>query len=57
MFRLFIAVLHFNENCDNAVRKIKHGANSGQEQWQVSYPKHKQGEPVAKQVKEPHTFG
>ncbi|KAK3099185.1 hypothetical protein FSP39_000706 [Pinctada imbricata] len=51
--RLFLAALHFNENCcrEQAITK------DGRPQFSVSYPKSKGGDGVAKQIKVQQTFG
>ncbi|XP_036000029.1 uncharacterized protein LOC118564855 isoform X1 [Fundulus heteroclitus] len=51
--RLMLAILHFNENSNRQQAKNK----AGKEMWQLSFPKAKKGEPVAKQVKVPCTYG
>jgi receptor-type tyrosine-protein phosphatase zeta len=48
-----VSALHFNENAKRDVRKTKHGV----EQYSVSYPKGRKGEPVVKDVKTEQTFG
>jgi hypothetical protein len=42
-----VSALHFNENAKRDVRKTKHGV----EQYSVSYPKGRKGEPVVKDIK------
>lgn len=48
-----VSALHFNENAKRDVKKTKHGV----EQYSVSYPKGRKGEPVVKDVKTEQTFG
>ena len=53
MYRLKLAALHFNENCD-----LEHATTQGGSQrWKIIYPKYKKGEAVAKKIKVDSTFG
>lgn len=52
-----IAALHFNENSNKLQRVIKCGERANEQQWQLTYPKYKKGEAVAKPVKDTPTFG
>ena len=53
IFRLLLTAIHFNENSDREQAR----SLDGELKWQISYPKAKKGEPVAKQVKVQCTYG
>ena len=53
LFRILMAVLHFNENTSRAQRVGKDGKG----QWAISYPKAKGGGATAKEKKVDLTYG
>ena len=52
-FRLFLAVLHFNEN-GNRTQAIN---SRGEKMFSVSFPRGRSGDGVAKATKIPQSFG
>ena len=53
VFRLLLAVLHFNENADRALKRNL----QGRIQWNLTYPRGTGGEPTVRALKSDPTFG
>ena len=53
LYRLFLAVLHFNENCNRSQAENCRGDKI----YAVSYPRGRTSDGVAKAVKVPQSFG